>query len=124
MTLIDWPSRWKASAVTASDSGIATSEIRVVRALSRKANSTIATRMAPSRSASTTLPIEASMKFAWRNSTVGAEIPAGRPCLSSASAVSMSCVRRTVSPAGCFCTLTITAGLPFMPASPRLKAGA
>ncbi len=64
ITLIDWPSRWNARAVTASDSGIAISEMAVVRALNRKANSTMATRIAPSRSASTTLPIDASMKSA------------------------------------------------------------
>ena len=64
ITLIDCPSHWNTSAVTASDSGIAVSEITVVRAESKKANSTIATMMAPSRSASATLPIEAWMKSA------------------------------------------------------------
>jgi hypothetical protein len=67
--------------VTASDSGIATSEITVVRTDSRKANSTIATMIAPSRSASATLPIEALMKSAWRNSTRGSARPAGQALL-------------------------------------------
>ena len=59
-------------AVTASDSGIASSEMSVVRAESRKAKSTIATMIAPSRSASATLVIEARMKSAWRKRTCGA----------------------------------------------------
>ena len=110
--MIDCPSHWNTSAVTASDSGIAVSEISVVRTDSRKANSTIATMIAPSRSASATLPIDALMKSAWRNSTRGAASPGGRPCFSSASAASMLRVSFTVSAAGCFCTLITTAGTP------------
>ncbi|MNR63817.1 hypothetical protein D3C85_1862500 [compost metagenome] len=66
---MDWSNSLKTKAVTASDSGMATSEIKVVRADSRNAKSTIATMMAPSRKASVTLPIEAAMKSACRNST-------------------------------------------------------
>ena len=112
ITLIDCPSSWNTSAVTASESGIATSEITVVRADSRKANSTTATMMAPSRSASATLPMEAWMKSDCRNSTRGAARPSGRPGLSAASAASIWRVSCTVSAAGCFCTLTTTAGRP------------
>ena len=112
MTLIDCPSHWNTTAVTASDSGMATSEITVVRTDSKKANSTMATMMAPSRRASATLPVEALMKSAWRNSTRGSAKPAGRPCFSSDSAVSICAVSLTVSAAGCFCTLTTTAGRP------------
>ncbi|MNK97887.1 hypothetical protein D3C87_1182350 [compost metagenome] len=64
ITLIDCPSSLNASAVTASESGIATSEMTVVRAESRNANSTMATMIAPSRSASLTLPMDDSMKSA------------------------------------------------------------
>ena len=113
ITLIDWPSHWNTSAVTASDSGIAVSEISVVRSDSRKANSTIATMIAPSRSASATLPIEALMKSAWRNSTFGSARPWGRPCFSSAErGLDLRRVSLTVSAAGCFCTLSTTAGRP------------
>ena len=84
----------------------------------------IATRMAPSRSASCTLPIEAWMKSAWRNSNCGAPMPGGRLWLRLLRAACTSPERRTVSALGCFCTLTITAGWPFMPASPRLVAAA
>jgi hypothetical protein len=58
---------------------MATSEISVVRTDSRKANSTMATMMAPSRRASVTLPMEASMKSAWRNSTCGSAKPGAGP---------------------------------------------
>ena len=112
ITLIGWPSHSNTTAVTASDSGIATSEITVVRADSRKANSTIATMMAPSRSASATLPIEALMKSAWRNSTRGSASPGGRPCFSSPSAASICAVSFTVSASGCFWMLITTAGRP------------
>ena len=98
--------------MTASDSGIATSEITVVRTDSKKANSTMATMMAPSRSASATLPVEAWMKSAWRNSTRGSASPLGRPAFSSDSAVSICAVSFTVSASGCFCTLITTAGRP------------
>jgi hypothetical protein len=56
--------------------------------------------------------MDARMKSAWRNSTFGAVSPGGRPGVSSCKALSMSAVSFTVSPEGCFCTLTITAGAP------------
>ena len=113
ITLIDWPSHWNTSAVTASDSGMATSEITVVRTDSRNANSTMATMMAPrSRSASATLPTDALMKSAWRNSTRGSARPGGRPCFSSESADSICALSFTVSASGCFWMLTTTAGRP------------
>ena len=110
--MIDCPSALNTSAVTASDSGMASSEMTVVRADSRKANSTMATMRAPSRKASCTLVMEARMNSAWRNSTWGALSPAGRPLASSASAASTSRVTRTVSALGCFWMLTTTAGTP------------
>ena len=112
ITLIDRPKARKASAATASDSGMASSEISVVRADSRKANRMTATITAPSRSASPTLPTEARMKSAWRNSTCGWARPLGRPGTSSCSAASTAAVSFTVSAPGCFCTLAITAGPP------------
>ncbi len=124
ITLIDRPSAWNTRAVTASDSGIAVSEITVVRTFSRKRNSTMATRIAPSRSASRTLLTEASMKSAWRNETSGADRPGGSVRARAASADSTTRVSAIESAPGCFCTLTMTAGCPFSPASPRLKAGA
>jgi hypothetical protein len=98
--------------VTASDSGMATSEITVVRADSRKANSTIATMMAPSRSASATLPIEALMKSAWRNSTRGGGQSPGQALLELRPApLDLRGELHGVG-MGCFCTLITTAGRP------------
>ncbi len=59
MTLIDCPRSLNTTTVTASESGIAISEISVVRAFSKKTNKIRATMIAPSRKASTTLAIDA-----------------------------------------------------------------
>ena len=111
MVLIDRPSAWNTSAVTRMETGIAVSEMSVVRRLSRKANSTTATMIAPSRSASSTFSIEDSMNAACLKMISGAATPAGSDRDRSASATPISCVSRTVSAVGCFCTEMITAGL-------------
>lgn len=110
MVLMDRPIALNTRAVIRMDIGMAVSEMSVVRRLSRNRNSTTATMIAPSRSASSTLPIEARMKLACLKITSGALIPAGSERVSSASAASISAVSFTVSAAGCFCTERITAG--------------
>ena len=64
IVLIDRPMRWKTMAADRIDTGIAVSEIAVVRQLSRKANSTIATTEIASISTRSTLRIDVSMKSA------------------------------------------------------------
>ena len=98
--------------MTSSDSGIATSEIAVVRTLSRKANSTISTASAASTITRSTLPIARSMKSACLNSTLFTCTPAGSDRPSSDSACSTCAVSLTVSTCGCFSTERITAGSP------------
>ena len=124
MVLIVRPKYLNTSTVTRIETGMAVSEMIVVRTFSRKANSTIATMMAPSRSASATLAIEFSMKSACLNKVCGAWMPGGRLLPKSASAASISRVSLTVSAAGCFCTARMTAGCPWKLASPRLMPAA
>ena len=67
MVLMLWPIAFMTIAVVTSESGMAVSVMAVVRKLRRKMNNTSTTRIAPSRSASSTFLIEASMKLACRN---------------------------------------------------------
>ena len=106
--------------MTINDSGIAVSVINVVRKFRRNKNRTIATKIAPSRKASSTLLIELSIKFACRKSFVLISISSGRVFCSSLTASSTFSVNGSVSPFGDFCTDIITAGCPFAPPSPRL----
>ena len=62
----------------------------------------MATRIAPSRRASMTLPIEASMKLAWRKSRVFISISGGSVVCSSATAASIFSVSSIVLAPGCF----------------------
>ena len=91
---------------------MATSEMTVVRTFSRNKNSTTATRMAPSRRASLTLPTERSMKSACLNRNCGVSMPWGSALFSVAMACSTAWVSATLSAPGCFCTDKITAGWP------------
>jgi hypothetical protein len=121
MVLMLMPAARNTSAVTSSESGMATREINVVRTLSRKANSTITTRMAPSRRASSTLVIDDSMKSACLKRRVLSCTSWGREGCNSARAFSTAWVRATVAAPGCFSMLRMTAGWPFTLPSPRLK---
>ena len=140
IVLIDSPARWNTTAVARIETGIAVSEIAVVRTFKRKANSTTATTTTASISTVSTLRIEVSMKFACRKMSWSARTPlkahasptgsatdgpvrselplpasgpqAFRLAVISARAVSTSRVSRTVSTAGCFSTETTTAGAP------------
>ena len=103
---------------------MAASEINVVRALARNRYSTTATMADAAISLPLRLPIDDSMKSAWRKVTWGASMPGGRVFCKSFKAASIWPVSLTVSASGCFCTLSTTAGLPLKPASPRLMAAA
>ena len=86
IVLIDRPSSLKMMAVVRIETGIAVSEMAVVRQLSRNANRTTATTRAASSSTRSTFWIESSMKFACRNMISSALTPDGRLGSSSASA--------------------------------------
>ncbi len=90
MVLMDKPANQKITAVARIDTGMAVSEIAVVRQLSRKANSTTATTTAASSSTRCTLWIEVSMKFACRNTIWSARMPCGRLAVIWRSASSIS----------------------------------
>ena len=106
------------------ETGIAVSEIRVVRQFNRNANSTTATTIAASTSTRSTLRIDVSMKFDCRKMIWSAFMPFGSEGVISASACSISRVSRTVSISGCFSTETTTAGDAMYPESPRLTLAA
>ena len=111
MVLIDRPSSLKMIAVVRIETGMAVSEMAVVRQLSRNANRMTATTRAASSSTRSTFWIEFSMKLAWRKMISLALTPDGRLGSSSASTCVICCVSFTVSTLGCFSTETITAGL-------------
>ena len=67
MVLIDIPMTWNTMSVVSTESGIATSEMKVVCQFSRNTNSTMATQISASTSTRSRLSIELSMKPAWRN---------------------------------------------------------
>ena len=64
MVLMESPIRWKMMAVDRIETGMAVSEMAVVRQLSRKANSTTATTATASKSTLVTLSTEVWMKLA------------------------------------------------------------
>ena len=113
------PKRWNTSAVSRIDSGIAVSVIRLVRKFHRNTNRTTNTQTVPSRIASTTLSIGASMKSAWRKMfALDLHVPGG--------SVALDLVQHPVDPRrqspsvlapGCFWTVRITAGPPADPPS-------
>jgi len=92
------------------ESGIAKAEMNVVRTLPRKRARMTMTRIAPSRSASATLPIATSMKSAWRKFSLSSTTPRGSTGCRRASVSSMARVRSSVFAPGCFCTDRMTAG--------------
>lgn len=69
MVLMPRPMAWNTMAVARIETGIAVSEMTVVRTFSRKANSTTATTTMASTSTVVTFFTEVSMKSACRNST-------------------------------------------------------
>ncbi len=67
IVLMDSPNRWNTTAVVSTETGMASSEMAVVRTFRRKANSTTATTSTASTRTRSTLRIEVSMKSACRN---------------------------------------------------------
>ena len=104
------------------ESGMVTNEMTVVRTFIRNRNNTITTKMAPSKRALFTLPIELSMKRDWRNKSVAISTSAGRLFFISSSAASMRAVSARVFVAGCLVTVIITAGSPRCDARPNFGA--
>src|SRR5262245_55073447 len=92
--------------------GMAVSEIAVVRQFNRNRNKTAATTTSASASTLLTLSIDVSMNDACRNKISMVVIVLGSTRLSSVSAASISLVSFSVSALGCFCTVSITEGLP------------
>ncbi len=82
----------------------------MVRIFIRKKNSTTITNSAPSSSDSCRLEMELSMKELWRNMSVEIFTSEGRVDFSSSSDLSIFSVRAIVPAAGCFVTVSITAG--------------
>jgi hypothetical protein len=119
MVLMERPANQNTIAVTNTDIGIATSEMSVVRASIRNKNSTMPTMTSASKSTVRTLPIEFSMKVAWRNCTSRVVMPAGSVVRIESRVRSSSRVSARVSTPGCFWMPRITAGLPPNPALPR-----
>ncbi len=64
MVLMERPKAWNTMAVARIDTGMAVSEMTVVRQLRRNRNSTTATTAMASSSTFSTLPMEAAMKSA------------------------------------------------------------
>ncbi|MNX72516.1 hypothetical protein D3C86_1038720 [compost metagenome] len=85
MVLTEIPKAFMNRKVTTNERGMAVRVMKVVRKFNRKRKSTISTRIAPSRRASSTLATDASMKCAWRNRSPLRLISAGRVRLRSAS---------------------------------------
>ena len=95
---------------TASESGIATTEIAVVCHRPRNASRTITTSTAPSRKANVTFRTATLMKSACRNRSVSMVMPGGRVRFRSVKAASIRPVSSKVLAPGCFCTAITTPG--------------
>ena len=92
----------------------------VVRTLAKKRNSTMTTKIPPSMSDFCTLPIELSIKRLWRKMSVETFTSGGRFFCKSFSEASSLAVSSRVLVAGCFVTVSSTAGLPRSEARPNL----
>ena len=116
------PKARSARTAAASDSGIAVSVIAAARRLARNSSTTTITRMPPSRSAATTLSTATSMKSDCRKIRRSIWMPARQLASAACRAPGPAApVTSMVLAPGCFCTPTITAGLPLRDPSPRLK---
>ena len=110
MLLTPTPAKENTNSVIAKDRGIAVSVISVVRRFNKNSSSTRVTMIAPSRIASLRLPMACEMKSPCRNK-ISASTPGGIEVFISASAFSISCVRRSVSNPGDLSMLMITPAL-------------
>ncbi len=98
--------------------------IAVARQLARKIRMMSTTRIAPSRSACTTLSTATSMKSAWRKMWRSRAIPFGSAPSMSSSTSSRRSVKARVLASGCFWMPMMTASRPLNEPSPRFSAGA
>ena len=114
------PMSLKTITVTTSDSGMAASEMNVVRTLSRNRNRTIRTSTAPTTNASPTLYTPRSMNSRSSYSPVSSTTSAGSDGSTSANAAFTRSVSSRVSVRGCLVTVMATPGCPLMLESPRL----
>ena len=119
IVLIVSPIQRIASKEKTMESGIEMREMMVVRQFIRNMNSTIITNIAPSIKDFFTLSIELSMNLDWRKICELILTSAGRFALSSPSALSSLPVRAKVLVFGCLVTVSSTAGLPSLEATPR-----
>ena len=116
------PSRRIASRVTTIDRGMDTSEMSVVLQFIRNMKRTMTTNNPPSSSDLRTLPIDPSMKLDWRNISELTFTSEGSEALRSSKAESSLPVSSRVLVSGCFVTVSSTAGLPSLEATPRTGA--
>ena len=122
MVLMVAPRALMTSIAAASESGIAVRVIAAARKLARKSSTIATTSRPPSRSALTTFWTATSMKSAWRKIRRSMAMPSGSSRCRASSSRSRRAVSSTVLAPGCFCTPTITAGLPLREPSPRFSA--
>ena len=108
MVLMDSPIHQNTTAVPRIETGIAVSEITVVRTLSRNANRMMATTTIASIRTVCTFLIDVSMKLACRNRMLSTLIPRPNVLLISDKAASTARVSVIVSTSGCFSTDRIT----------------
>ena len=123
IVLIVMPSSFMAKIATTSESGIATMEMAVARRFQRKTKRMITTKIAPSRSAATTLCTATVMKSACRKSRECTIMPFGSVFCMSTSSRSIRSVSSRVFAPGCFCTASTTPGFALTDPSPYLGAG-
>ncbi len=94
------------------DVGMATAAISVVRQLARKKKTTMLARMLPTTRCSSSEEIAARMKIDWSLLT-DAETPAGSAAVRPASLAFTCSATVTLFCPDCFCTMSVTALLPF-----------
>ncbi len=122
IVLMPAPKARSASTAAASDSGIAVSVMALARVLARNRRTMNTTSTPPSRSARNMFATATSMKSAWRKIRLSMVMPEGSSCWRVSSSRSSRLVTSIVLAPGCFCTPTMTAGLPLREPSPRLNA--
>ena len=123
MVLIVAPNARRTRIAAASDSGMADKVMAAARTFARNSSTITMTSRPPSRRAVTTLSTATSMKSAWRKMRRSIVMPRGSSRCRASSSRSRRPVNSIVLAPGCFCTPTMTAGLPLREPSPRLSAG-
>ena len=123
IVLMVMPRLFITSRATASDSGMATTEMIVVRKFQRKKNRMMMTRRAPSRRAAMTLWTASEMKSACRKMARFTWMPEGSWAWMRSSSSSRRSVNSSVFSPGCFKIDRITAGSAFTDAVPKRGRG-